>query len=51
LLGHRVAPVLVRFLTGNRWTVLLVAAALAMVAAYLILRRMQPPELTAPPDV
>lgn len=50
LLGDRLAPVLVRFLTGNRWTILLVAAALAIAAAYLILRRMQAPQPDPPPD-
>jgi len=50
LLGDRVAPVLVRFLTGNRWTILLVASALAIAAAYLILRRTQPRPSPTPPD-
>jgi len=50
LLGDRVAPVLVRFLTGNRWTILLVASALAIAAAYLILRRTQPRRSPTPPD-
>ena len=50
LLGDRVAPVLVRFLTGNRWTILLVAGALAVAAAYLVLRSMQPQQPDPPPD-
>ncbi|HKF18608.1 MAG TPA: DedA family protein [Candidatus Dormibacteraeota bacterium] len=49
LLGDRVAPVLVRFLMGNRWTILLVAGALAVAAAYLILRSMQPRQPDPPP--
>lgn len=50
LLGDRVAPVLVRFLMGNRWTILLVAGALAVAAAYLILRSMQRRQPDPPPD-
>ena len=51
LVGDRVAPVLVRFLTGNRWTILLLASALAVAAAYLILRGTQPRQSGAPPDI
>jgi membrane-associated protein len=41
LLGDRVAPVLLRFLIGNRWTILLAGAAVALGAAYVIVRRMR----------
>jgi hypothetical protein len=36
-----VAPVLLRFLIGNRWTILLAGAAVALGAAYVIVRRMR----------